>query len=175
MKPRPDMQAPRWRSAASAIADTLLVGGGWTLARRRGWLGAGAGRGRFVVISPDAIRAQLRTPGQRLLGLRTVDARSGDRVALWRTLVLVGAASAGRAIEQAAQPSPDLEEFGGWVREAGASHPADALAASPAPNHFNVPRAIGASLAVALVNSRLRRRLAPTREVLVRGPRAHRP
>jgi hypothetical protein len=168
MKPRPEMQAPRWRAGASTIADMLLVGGGWTLARRRGWLGAGAGRGRFVVISPDAIRAQL-------LGLRTVDARSGHRVALWRTLVLVGVASAGRAIEQAAQLAPDVEEFGARVREAGASHPADTLAESPAPYHFNVPRAIGASLAVALVDSRLRRRLAPTREVLARGPRAHRP
>jgi hypothetical protein len=33
---------------------------------------------------------QLPTPGQRIVGLRTVDARTGQRVELWRTLARAG-------------------------------------------------------------------------------------
>ncbi|MHB8532277.1 MAG: hypothetical protein ACYDC2_06125, partial [Solirubrobacteraceae bacterium] len=152
---------------------------------------AAAGRLRFLRMIPaEALREQVRTPGQRLLGLRTVDRRTGERVALWRTLLLTGVAATGQQLtRRVAAPSQTPEQeserarFLDHVRDIHQRHPAGGIAREqemealwarqPDSLRSHLGRALGPALASALLTSRLRRRLAPTVEV--RGRRAHSP
>jgi hypothetical protein len=89
------------RAQAKAI-DAALYGAAVVLYVLPSWLRADPGK-RLVVFSQaldntrhpwqrplrggvSALGEQVPTPGQRMIGLRTVDARTGRRVELWRTL-----------------------------------------------------------------------------------------
>jgi hypothetical protein len=131
------------------------------------------------------VREQLVSPGQRLAGVRTVDRRTGRRVALWRTLVLVGVRTGGQlAAARLAPPvlTPERERAAEAMRaevdEVRRKHRDDPAAMQaemrevharhrvPGPN---LAAAIGPSLALAAINNRLQRRLAPIVEA--RAPR----
>jgi hypothetical protein len=140
--------------------------------------------------SSDLVRQQLGSPGQRVLGLRTVDRRTGERVARSRTLLLVALGIADQALAARQKPGPDpqleaeQERFRSEIAAIHERHRDDPAARDaalrrayeqrPGPvkidlAHLPVPR-----LAVVLLAAIARRRLAPTTEVLVR-PRPHSP
>jgi hypothetical protein len=183
--------APRWRRALAGLADVAIVVGVAWLRRRRGDARAPGGA-RLASLSGSAgerIREQLGSPGQRLFGVRTVDRRTGERVALWRTLLLFGARAGGellvRRLVQTPERERERERFMEEMRALNERHPPGSpgrdaeLSAlterSPGPVIANPAPAMAAALAMALINSRLRR-LAPTTEVDVRRQGAsHRP
>ena len=89
LRARPFERAPRWRETGAGARrhGARSAALSW-LARRRdssAWTARSRGCSRWP---EEVLREQLRTPGQLLLGTRTVDRRTGARVALWRTLVL---------------------------------------------------------------------------------------
>jgi hypothetical protein len=193
---KPDITpAPRWRRVLAGIADAAIVGGPAWLWRRRAASAAGAGRARWLpllVRLGEPIREQLGSPGQRLLGVRTVDRRTGRRVELWRTLVLLGAGVGGQLLERRLTPpvqTPERErEHKRYWAELDAiseRHPAGSperqaaqralFADHPGPLVLNPWRSIGPFVAIGLLNNLLRRRLAWTTEVLARPRRAHSP
>jgi hypothetical protein len=116
-----------------------------------------------------------------LFGVRTVDCRTGQRVTPWRALVLFGVRAGGevlvRRLARVVQ-TPERERFMEEMRALNERHPPGSpgrdaeLSAlterSPGPVVANPVPAMAAGLALALINSRLRRRLAPTTEVDVR-------
>jgi hypothetical protein len=136
--------APRLRRVLAALVDMALTAAVVWMLRARA---AADERTRWLsVLPPELIREQLGSPGRRMLGLRTVDRRTGRRVALWRSLALVGARMGGQLLARRIAPPPG----------------------SPPVARVNVWRAMATPLAATIVTSRLRRRLAPTREILVR-------
>jgi hypothetical protein len=188
--------APRWRHAVAGVIDaTLVCGLGWGL-RRTGRIRADGRADRLLWLIASAgelVRTRVRSPGQRLLGLRSVDERTGRRIELWRSLVLLGADAGGHLIARRLRPAaqtPDQEgkreRFIAELGEIMQRHPENNPAREaerralferyPPPTAGNLSRSMGAPLAVSLINSRLRRRLAPTTEILVRrGRGAHSP
>jgi hypothetical protein len=174
--------------------DAAIVAGATRLWRHRR-RGGNAGTARWTgLIEPavQSLRQQLRSPGQLLLGLRTVDRRTGRRLELWRTLVLLGL-GVGRSVLvrrlAAPQLTPEQERArSGFLDELNAiqtRHPDDEGAREAARQelfgrqHNQVPdilrRTAAPALALGLLNSRVRRRLAPTAEVLAEGREPHRP
>jgi hypothetical protein len=187
MTHRPSQAAPRWRQALAALLDVALFGGVAWLVRSRAKGGvARANRQSWMRLLPaEFVRERLRSPGQRMLGLRTVDRRSGRQVELWRTLVLLGANAGGQLLARRLTPpvpSPararELERFSAELAAIYERHRDDHAAAEaerrelferhPGPISVDFWRAAGPSLAIGLINNRLRRRLAPTSEVLAR-------
>jgi len=184
MDPLDYTRAPRWRQGAATLVDVAVLGGMWWLARSRGWVRDGGALGKVLAAPGEPLREQLRSPGQLLLGIRTVDRRTGRRLALWRTLALAGAGAAGQVLTQrvlapeADEQARRREAFGHEQRALMKRHPE----ASPErdaerralveryPNIGpNVLRTAAPMLAVGLVQRRLRTRLAPTVDVLARG------
>lgn len=126
------------------------------------------------------------------MGLRTVDTRSGRRVALWRTLTLVLAQAAtdaiGARVAGAGDPIPSAEHerYGDDLRVIQMELRDDPEARDRALTRFYEERRLGLNPDVrrmlagiagsALLNQWLRRRLAPT--IVVAAPRewaSHRP
>lgn len=182
----PYTKAPRWREGLAGLVDVAIVGGVAWLAARGEAPAQAAARLRWLRLVPaDAVREQLRTPGQRLLGIRTVDRRTGERVALWRTLALVGVAAGGQQLARRVAPQAQSEErerdrdsYLQELREIHMRHPLDSperqaamseLMRRHGPMRANLLATVGPMAGVALLTSRLRRRMAPTVEVLVRG------
>jgi hypothetical protein len=183
--------APRWRSVLALMVDVAITGGAAWLWSRRARNTPGAGRTRWASLfgpSGELVREQLGSPGQHLLGLRTVDRRNGRRVEPWRTLVLLGTGVGGQLLVrrlthsvQTPEREREREHFMQELRELNERHPAgsperdaelsEVMEHHPAPIVVNPSRAMAASLAMGLVNNRLRRRIAPTVEVLARRPR----
>jgi hypothetical protein len=143
-------------------------------------------------LAADAFRQQLRSPGQLLFGLRTVDRRTGRRLELWRTLVVVGAGAARGMFLRRLAPTPLTPEQervrGAFLEELNAiqvRHPDDAAAREAerqrlfARQHNSAPdilrRTAAPMLAIGLLHSRLRRRVAPTTEVLAGRGEDHNP
>jgi hypothetical protein len=128
---------------------------------------------------------QLGSPGGWIVGLRTVDRRTGRRVGLWRTLAvaLLGAATeAGRRRLTPAMPPISESEREDLTREARAirqRYADDSHLQQEAVNsvyeqrriEVNLWRRLPAIVGPALINSRLRRRLAPTIVVVSRPAR----
>jgi hypothetical protein len=187
--------APRARRALAGALDAALFGAGtWLWRRRQAGGGENARGARWTpVLEPalQSLREQLRSPGQLLLGLRTVDRRTGRRLELWRTLVLLGLGVA-RPILVRRVSSPKLtpeqeRDRSGFLDELNAiqaRHPDDAVAREAERRqlferqHNQVPdilRRTAPMLALGLFNNRLRRRLAPTTEVLAADREPHRP
>jgi hypothetical protein len=193
MADAPYTKAPRWRGALAGLLDAALVGGFvWMRARGEGPAQAAANMRWLRFVPADAVREQVGTPGQRLLGIRTVDRRTGERVALWRTAALVGTAlAAQRLAQQLAPPRPSAEQeaqrraYGAEVRSVYERHPQaspqreaelrELAARYPSMQSTNALRAVGPALAAGVLSNRLRRRLAPTVEVLARRRRDHSP
>ncbi len=181
--------APRWRKTVATAIDTLAVGGGWWLVRKRGWLRDRGFVLRLLAAPGDPLREQLRSPGERLLGLRTIDRRTGRRVALWRTLALTGVGAAGqelvrRVSRETSEQERAREELTAEMQAIMRRHPRAspareaerrALFARHRQLTGSLARALVPTLALGLATTRLRRRLAPTRQVLVRRRRAHSP
>ncbi len=182
--------APRWRSRAAGLFDAAVLGGvAWA---SRGRLQSARGRATLSLLmsGAESAREQLGSPGQRLLGVRTVDRRTGARVALWRTALLLGAGAAGQMLTRRLQPAPgferDREDFLTEINDIHRRHPHDSperdAERQALYRRHQVPveprqllRAVGAGVAVSALNRRLRRRLAPTVEIRVRGRRDHSP
>jgi len=181
---KPDITpAPRFRRLLAGLIDMALAGGGTWVWRRSA--GGTAGMSRWAPMSGAAggfLREQLGSPGQHLLGLRTVDRRTGRRVELWRSGVLLATAAAGQVILSRLRPPPDTpeqererERFAQEMRALAERHgdePGERAAALDQlfdryslPNPFS---AMPAAIALGIVVRRLRRRLAPTTDVLAR-------
>ena len=180
------VRAPRWRSMVAGLVDAALLAGiAWAF---RGRVKGPAG-GRALALLGSAgefAREQIASPGQRLLGVRTVDRRTGRRTELWRTALLLGTSVAGQQLTARLRPglNPDAESEGDAflteLREIHERHPVDSpeLAAERRALYErhtvtvfgpDLMQAMGVSAAVTMLNRRLRRRLAPTVEVLARG------
>jgi len=178
--------APRWRIVLAGLTDAAIAGSvAWSLRTR---VSSGrVGRTGFALMAPtgDFVREQLASPGQRLLGVRTVDRRTGRRVELWRTLVLLGVGAGGQLAARRLTPpavTADHErqraEIAAGLQDIQQRHPEDSaareaaqaelFASYPNPIVVNLGRAMAPSLAANLINKRLRRRLAPTTEIVVR-------
>jgi hypothetical protein len=132
---------------------------------------------------------QLGSPGAWVAGVRTVDRRTGRRVALWRT-VLIASARLGTqaAAKRLAKPSPPISEAEHAERARALQairerFPDDEDARNAAlTDHYrehqvtvkaNLGTPLAISIGSSLLNSRLRRHLAPT--MLVRRPREAHP
>lgn len=174
--------------------DAALLGGATWLWRKRQW-GEGTRATRsmpLLELASESLRQQLRSPGQLLLGVRTVDRRTGRRVELWRTLVLLGVGVARALFMRRVAPprlTPEQErDRSGFLDELNAiqeRHPDDATAReterqrlferqhNPVPDMLR--RTAVPMLAIGLLNSRLRRRLAPTTDVLAGRRESHNP
>jgi hypothetical protein len=158
------------RTLAAGAVDAAIAAG---VVRAVGSRSASLARG--VAISAEIVREQVRSPGQRLLGLRTVDRRTGARVAPWRSLLIAGAGVGGQALVGRLAPKSDpVLEGGDYLREADELHRlhADdeqarrqALASFHQQHQVPVARVVLPMVAVGLLNIGLRRRLAPTRQV----------
>jgi hypothetical protein len=180
-------EAPRVRQLAGAALD-IAVGAGlaWVLGTgRRGdpseprppltaRLVPGALL-RAVGPSSELVREQLGSPGQRLLGLRTVDRRTGARLALWRTLLLLAYRGLSQQIVSRRRDGPSSERRQALLRELGEIHRRhaenddaresalrDFYATQP---QISVHRSFVPLIGVGLLGALLRRRLAPTVEV----------
>jgi hypothetical protein len=176
--------APSWRRVLAGVLDGALVCGvAWGL-RRKPRTGIGRWEEWLWLITTAAqlVREQLGSPGQRLLELAAVDKRTGSRLELWRSLVGIGADAAGRAVRHRLMPPPEwerererfLEELAGIRKR----HPDDAAAGEAEQRALferhprrNLWATMLPSLAIGLATDRLRRRLAPTTEILVRRGR----
>jgi hypothetical protein len=159
------------------------VGGLWWLARGSGRLRDDGAVARVLAAPGDVLREQVRSPGQRLLGTRTVDRRTGRRLALWRTLVIVVTGAAGQELTRRLR-SPETREqerereaFVAEMRSITEHHPQasperdaerEALFERPPPPQANLWRAVAPPLAAGLATTLLRRRLARTVEVLAK-------
>ncbi len=175
-------KAPAWRRTGANLVDMAWFGALLWLARSRGHARDGNRVARVLALPGDPLREQLRSPGQQLLGTRTVDRRTGARLALWRTLMLLASAAAAQEVSRRLGPAEtperdrEREAFRAEMEAIMRRHPQasperdaerDALLArDPGPN---LARTLAPVLLTGLLTSRLRRRLAPTVEVLARG------
>jgi hypothetical protein len=134
----------------------------------------------MTLLGDTALRERVGSPGERLLGVRTVDRRSGEPLALWRVAVLTAAAVAVRLLRMCLMPDPVSDEqrlgnerFAREVADLRARHADDSDALNAAmielwrerpipPVSVDVRRSLGVALALALVSRRLQRSLAPT-------------
>jgi hypothetical protein len=174
----------------AGLLDAALLGAvPWLVGRRAPERAAGLMTLLGFVDRP--LREQLTSPGLRLLGLRTVDRRTGRRVDLWRSLVLLAASLAGQAIARRFRPrrTPEQkrehERFIAQIREIHQRHPEgspgrDAEMESlfehpPAPLTPNARSSVAPMLGVGLLDVTLRRRVAPTTEILAGVERPHSP
>jgi hypothetical protein len=206
--PKPEPAPRLLRAKASAIDSTLqaLIVGGYGLATWSRVRGGGADGD--AVLSRSRRRADLLrlggegarllgerygTPGQRLVGLRTVDARSGEPVALPLTVALAAtkvaagvlskrltrarplaeASASGREIGLAVQALRDEcgEDVERFQRELAALY-RERRPEQPSPSALELARPVLIGGALSLAHGRLRRALAPT--VVVRARRGGR-
>jgi hypothetical protein len=186
MKSSPVEAAPWWRRMLAGVVDAAIVGGaGWLLRRQSsGTNTRTTSWAPLLAPIPELVREQLGSPGQRLLGLRTVDRRTGRRLELWRTVAIFGTTLGGRAVMRRLAPSPptpsqarDQREFLDELNAIHERHREDPdalqaqrrqLFARQQPVRVTLLSTAGPVLAAGLLNNRLRRRLAPTTEVLIR-------
>jgi hypothetical protein len=181
---------PAWRRAGANLIDMAFTGSVWWLALSRGPVGEGTARSRLMAIAGNLLREQVRSPGQRLFGTLTVDRRTGRRLALWRTIAVFGSRVAGAQITRRLEPArtPERERAreaaGAEIAEIMRRHPQATpereaeLAAAHDRHSSSMPslaRAVGPSVVVGLLTTRLSRRLAPTVEILARRRADHSP
>ncbi len=174
--------APRWRSGLAGLVDAALGAGVVWLARDR--LRTRPARTALSLLAPGSalVREQLASPGQRLLGTRTVDRRTGRRVELWRTLALLGATAGAELLQRSLQPGDDPvgdewnRSFAAEMKAIDERYRSDparrdaefrraALEHGPASVVPTIARVAAVGIAISSARRRLRRRLAPTVEV----------
>jgi hypothetical protein len=161
--------APRARRALAGIINTAILAIAAALWIRRRSRDAQIDhvlelrRLRMLGPASDLFVAQLGSPGGWVAGLRTVDRRTGRPVTLWRTLAVALLKAATEACRRRLVPAPPVPP---------------AISGSEEENvrqfDANRWRWLAAVAVPALINSRLRRRLAPT-VVVVWPPRDHSP
>jgi hypothetical protein len=188
-------EAPRARAALAGLIDagvmvvpTAVV---WRRTMRAGAAGGSYRPPRWTSALAPAFAVmgeQLGTPGDWIMGVRTVDKRTGARIALWRTLTVALVRIAGRRLAGQLSPPPviltDMEQRQqrSEIEAIKERHrdDEDALNAELM-RHYSEhrvnPRAglwrvFAAGLGSVLVNRVVRRRLAPT---VVIDARDHRP
>ncbi len=172
--------APRWRSALAVLADGAVASAAaWGLRLRGGTATAGI---RLLGPSSELVRQQLGSPGQRLLGVRTVDRRTGARIAPWRSLAALGIGLGAQLItarmrppaptpEQQRERERHLQAMSETYRRhsadpaAGEEERARLMEHAPAGASADLWRNLGPTVAVTLLAGRLRRRLIATEEI----------
>jgi hypothetical protein len=189
MTPEPT-PAPRVRQVLAGLIDTAVMALPaviyWRRAWRTGERSAAGQPGWMRMLGPAAavLGEQVGTPGDWIMGVRTVDRRTGRRLALWRTLTVALAQVATRVLSRRLTPRPALpseDERRQQAREAQEikERYADDEDARNAQlmRHYREHRVsvtvsfwppLIAGLGSTLVNRAIRRRLAPTL-VLSRG------
>jgi hypothetical protein len=187
MADRSYARAPGWRQMGARLVDMSMLAALTWPGRSRPLVRPGGPLSRLLSSSREVVSEQLRTPGQLLFGTRTVDRRTGSRVELWRSLVLSGLeVLAGELTRRLAVPvkpeqQREREDFFIEMQEIMRRYPqasperdaarSELLARHPpaiVSSGSSLVRVLVPSLLVGLVNNRLRRRLAPTVEVLAR-------
>jgi hypothetical protein len=178
--------APRIRQALAGLIDTAVMALPSAIYWRRAWRARETQRpstrtpGWRGMLAPVAavLGEQVGTPGAWILGVRTVDRRTGRRLALWRTLTVALVQVATRLLSQRLTPRPVVpseDEHRRRLREVETikeryAEDEDArnaeLMRHYAEHRVNVtvsfwPPLI-AGLGSTLVNRTVRRRLAPT-------------
>jgi hypothetical protein len=178
--------APRVRQTLAGLIDAGVMALPAVIQARRVWRARDTGRpaarppGWTGALAPVAavLGEQVGTPGGWIVGVRTVDRRTGRRLALWRTLTVALVQLATRLLAQRLTPRPSFpseEERQKERREVDAikeryADDEDALHAELMRHHAehgvnvtaNIWLPVAAGLASALVNRTVRRRLAPT-------------
>jgi hypothetical protein len=188
--------APRALRTLAGLIDAAVFGLLAALYLRRMWRrGPGADgdlkdlprRTRPLGLAVSVIEEQLGTPGGWIVGLRTVDLRTGRRLALWRTLAVAITRLVTEAASRRLVPAPpsipvsEREEFGRELRAIEEAYPGDGGRLAEASSRFDerhrvemkqsrwLSRWLLAVVVPALINRRLRRHVAPT--VVVVSPR----
>ena len=141
-------RAPQWRILLAGRVDVAIAGALGRAIQAR--VGRRALRPVATLRSPmeELVREQIGSPGQLLLGVRTVDRRTGSRLALRRSLVVFASAS-GRSLLR------------GRLLPGGSEHRRAVRVLAP--------------IAAGVASRRLRRRVAPTVQVLAGGRPDHNP
>jgi hypothetical protein len=181
--------APRWRRMLAGAVDAAIGGGVVWLSRRRlsGIDGRTKRLMRLFGPTSEFVHEQLGSPGEWIMGVRTVDSRTGRRVALGRTLVLVLARVVVDEIQRnvSGVPSPiPMARHAELARERQAimdAHPDDPDARNHAMRRLYKERqadfaggqSVGWRMLAGIVggvavNRWARRRLAPTVDVVSR-------
>ncbi len=179
--PRGEIErTPRWRSV---LAGALDAGVGFVLLRAAP--GPPGGRHLKVIqaLGPSGVlvRQQLGSPGQRLVGIRTVDERTGARVAAWRSLACMAVTAGAELLaarvrrSETDQQRHARESHHQEIADTYRRHPGDPAAGeaerarlreqAPPEMALRVIDFVGPPLAVSLLAGRLRRRLVRPVEV----------
>jgi hypothetical protein len=183
--------APPWRRLLAGLVDgAILAGARWAV--RRGSPRAARGRPSDVLqlLNPTAelVSQQLGSPGQLLLGLRTVDRRTGERALVWRSLLSFGLGAGAQLLFQRVIPVETREHRRERKRVmAGAKliterhrhdverRQAELIALYKTSHAPNVLPAMAIMMPVGVVTGWLSRRISPTVEVLSERRRRHSP
>jgi hypothetical protein len=185
--------APRVRQMLAGALDMAVAGGtAWLRRRRSGAAPAGEPAIWMRLLGPlsELVRVQIGSPGERLLSLRRVHKRTGRRVQLWRTLLVVATQAAGAELgRRLRRPDPEREReraaFNLELRAIDDRHGNDPGAhqaeiarlfeRAPKPATADLMRSVGSVVAVGLLVTLVRRRLAPTVVIDARPRRDHSP
>jgi hypothetical protein len=186
MAPDADPQpAPRARTALAGLIDAGLMALPTAVVLRRTMRVAEAGDAPYrpprwiSALAPAfvVLGEQLATPGDWIMGVRTVDKRTGARIALWRTLTVALVRIAARRLARQLRPRPviptDMERRQRSEIEAIEQRHRDDEEARNAAlmRHYSehrvnpsagLWRVLAGGLGSVLVNRVVRRRLAPT-------------
>jgi len=178
--------APRARKALAGLIDAAVLALPAVLYLGRALRAGGADRPaarppawtRVLTPAVGVLGEQVGTPGSWIMGVRTVDRRTGRRLALWRTLTVALAEVATRVLSQRLTPRPSFpsdDERRQRLREVEAikdryADDEEARNAELMRHHaehrvnvtVNVWPPLVAGLGSTLVNRSVRRRLAPT-------------
>jgi hypothetical protein len=185
--------APRVRQMLAGALDMAVAGGtAWLHRRRGGAAPAGEPAIWMRLLGPlsELVREQIGSPGERLVSLRRVDERTGRRVQLWRTLLVVATQAAGAELgRRLRRPDPEREReraaFNLELRAIDDRHGNDPgthqaeiarlFERAPEPATADLMRSVGSVVAVGLLVRLVRRRLAPTVVIDARPRRDHSP
>ncbi len=192
--------AAGWRKGLAGVIDAgIPMAVAYARRRRRpahgkGSSGGGIGEAIGGVLARSALIERMGSPGQRLMGLRTVDRRTGRPVTLRRATLLTGlgvGVTVARARLRAPSPASDSperqragEELRREVRELREQHAREPEALEAAMMELYRRRApavrLGGGKLIAGVGlqflvGRVRRRVAPTEVVRSRRPDPHSP
>jgi hypothetical protein len=178
--------APRARQTLAGLIDAAVMALPTAIYGLRAWRARGTGRpaarppGWMSMLAPACalVGEQVGTPGSWIMGVRTVDERTGRRLALWRTLtvalVQVVTRLLGRRLAPRPEIRPEAERRQRWseiqaIKERYADDE-DALSAELMRHQaehrgdvsVNIWPPVVVGLGATLVNRAVRRRLAPT-------------
>jgi hypothetical protein len=183
--------APRWRRLLAGLADgAILAGATWAARRGPPWAARGRPGKALQLLNPAAelVSQQLGSPGQFLLGLRTVDRRTGERVLVWRSLLAFGLGAGvqmlGRRVFPVETPehrrerervTAETELISERHRQDVEARQAELIALFKSSQAPNVLPAMAIMMPAGVVSGWLQRRIAPTVQILSERRRSHSP